>query len=233
MTDLTPEQLADREHARRANGEFGSHEHTDPELQLATGNAYADPSTPLNVTVRLEQWDDRDNAFEVGQVDFDARAIFDSRDLADIDPDVTYSDEDWVFEDARAAGIADQHDGPFTVVLPEDFDEYLTHRRENGMSEAYPSAAESLALQVREMKLARRQEALDTASRLLHEAGDGATVIRKVSDFEGGEVLVQGTSRIVVHNVEPSSTMPGLMAVETDFGTLYVAPDQEYETEAD
>lgn len=233
MTDLTPEQRADRERARLANGEFGTHDHSGPELAL-DGNTYSDLSAPLTVTVRLERWDERDNAIPVGHVEFDARALFDARDLASIDPETTHSDEDWVFDEARAAGIVKNHDGPFTVQLPDDFEEYLEHRRDNGMVDAYPSAAESLAIQVRETKLAQRQESLEAASRLLHEAGEGATITKKVSDFdEDGEILVQGTSRVAVHNIEHSSTMPGFMAVETDFGTLYLDPDQEFEVEAD
>ena len=228
MTDLTPEQIA----ARQSDGKFGTHDHSDPELEL--GNAYRDVTSPLTVSVRLERWDDRDRdyAMEVGRVEFDARAIFDARKLEDIDPEVTYSDQDWVFHEAQNAGLVDGHDGPFTVELPEDFAEYIEHRENNGMVEPYEGAAESLAIQVRETALAKRQEALETAARLLTAAGDGATETKRADAFEPGDVLVQGTSRLTVENIEESSSMPGFLAVETEFGTLYLDPELEFEVEA-
>lgn len=226
MTDLTPEQIA----ARQSDGKFGAHDHSDPELEL--GNAYRDVTSPLTVSVRLERWDDRGYAMEVGHLEFDARAIFDARKLADIDPEVTQSDTDWVFHEAQNTGLVDGHDGPFTVELPEDFAEYIEHRENNGMVEPYEGAAESLAIQVRETALAKRQNALALADRLLHAAGDGATETKRVDAFEPGDILVKGTSRLTVENVEKSSSMPGFLAVETEFGTLYLDPELEFEVEA-
>lgn len=227
MTDLTPEQIA----ARQANGEFGTHDHTAPDFEL-DGNAYRDVTSPLTVVVRQEVYQG-DYVHEVGRVEFDARAIFDARKLADINPETTYSDQDWVFHEAQNAGLVPEYDGPFTVDLPDDFDEYIEHRENNGMVEPYEGAAESLALQVREAKLSQRQEALEKASRLLGEAGDGATETKQAEDFTPGDVLVNGTSRLTVQNVERSSSMPGFLAVETEFGTLYLDPKQEFEVEAD
>ena len=227
MTDLTPEQIA----ARQSDGKFGAHDHSAPDFEL-DGNAYRDVTSPLTVSVRLERYDDRDYAMEMGRVEFDARAIFDARKLENIDPETTYSDTDWVFHEAQAAGLVDGHDGPFTVELPDDFHEYIEHRENNGMVEPYEGAAESLAVQVREATLAKRQDALELADRLLQVAGDGATETKRADAFEPGDVLVQGTSRLTVENVEESSSMPGFLAVETEFGTLYLDPELEFEVEA-
>lgn len=225
MTDLTPEQVA----ARQPNGEFGVHDHSAPDFEL-DGNAYRDVTSPLTVAVRLEQWTGK-YSIEVGRVEFNARAIFDARNLAEIDPETTYSDTDWVFHEAQSAGLVDGHDGPFTVELPDDFDEYLEHREDNGMVAPYEGAAESLAVQVREANLTKRQEALELADRLLTAAGDGATETKQAEEFTPGDVLVNGTSRLTVQNVERSSSMPGFLAVETEFGTLYLDPELEFEVE--
>lgn len=227
MTDLTPEQIA----ARQDNGEFGAHDHSDPEFEL--GNAYRDVTSPLAVQVRLERWEG-DYAREVGRVEMDARALFDARSLEDLrDIDADSNDQDWVFWEGSNAGLVPEHDGPFTVELPDDFQEYIEHRENNGMVVPYEGAAESLAIQVREANLAKRQDALELASRLLDAAGDGATVTKHAEDFEPGDVLVQGTSRLTVQNVERSSSMPGFMAVETEFGTLYLDPEQDFVVEAE
>lgn len=78
MTDLTPEQIAQREAARTRTGEFGTHDHTDPEIDLDGGNAYADVTTPVTFGVRLERWDERDNLRDVSTVEFDPRALTDA-----------------------------------------------------------------------------------------------------------------------------------------------------------
>lgn len=122
MTDNTPEQ----DHLS---------EHPD-------ANPFSDPAAPLSVHVRLERWDD-DNAVEIGSVDFDGRDVFDSQPLDEIGDD--RSDMDWVFYAATAAGLIDNHDGPFTVEVPGELGEYIAHRESAGMAEPYPSAAESLA----------------------------------------------------------------------------------------
>lgn len=225
MTDLTPDQSAELEAARRQNGQFGEHDHSGPELEL--GNAYRDPSSPATVTVRLEQADARDNIFEVGKVEFDARAIFDSRDLAAITTARDFEDLDWVFDTARMHGLVGDHDGPFTVELPEDFDEYIEHRENNGMTEAYESATELLALATME----KRQEVLAEAERLLGIAGKHGIFTKKVSALNAGEVLVQGAQRVTVNGTSESSAMPGFIMVDTDFGYLYLDPEVEVTVE--
>jgi hypothetical protein len=221
MTDLTPDQIAEREAARTRTGEFGERAHTDPELAL--GNAYGDVSTPLTVKVRLEQWALGDHVITVGSAEFDARAILDAEPLSGLESLRDNEDTDWVFDTARRLGIADQHDGPFTVELPDDFEDYITHRENNGMTDAYPTAAEGIAVLVME----KRQEVLAEAQRLLDIAGEHGTIEKPNDELVAGDVLVQGASRVnVTENPSPSSAMPGFMAVETDFGVLYLDPEQ-------
>lgn len=225
MTELTPEQQA----ARRDNGEFGTHENTGPELELG-GNVYGDPATAATVRVILERWNYRDEAEQVGIVEFDARAIFDNESLAKLVSTEDSLETDWIFEDAHAHGLTEGHDGPFTVELPEDFDDYIRHREDNGMVDPYPSAAELLALAKTEHAREKRAEALAEAERRLAEAG---TVTKKVSELAAGDVLVQGQHRLRVDGVMPSITMRGSLMVETDFGYLYLDPDVELQVEAE
>lgn len=232
MTDLNPEQHAEREAARRDNGEFGTHEHSAPELHLADGNGYHDVTYPATVIVRLERWDERDNAIEVGRVEFDARAIFDALSLSEIKRAHGNQDYDWIFQDAQTYGLTDEHDGPFTVDIPEDFEDYLVHRDENGMTDPYETAAEGLEVARVEHVLGKRTEALATAERLLAAAGDTATVTKKISELEFGDIMVQGENRLRVDETSPSSQMPGFIMVGTDFGYLYLDPDEEVRVEA-
>ena len=52
------------------------------------------------------------------------------------------------------------------------------------------------------------------------------TFTKSAWGLEPGDVLVGSAGgRTVVENVEPSSAMPGLLAVETEHGTLYLDPD--------
>ena len=235
MTDLTPEQIA----ARQANGEFGVHNHSAPEFEL--GNPYRDVTSPLTVRVQLEEHDGYGDPQEVDSIALDARALFDARRLSDIRTASTAYDRDWVFFEAQAAGLVDEHDGPFTVKLPKDFRQYIEHRENNVMTEPYEDAAESLALQVREAKLDKRREALATAARLLTEAGDGATVEKKVVDLESGDVLVRGEYRTRVESISEHSDFEtrvrngfeSRFAVETDFGIIYLDENDTVRVEAE
>lgn len=232
MPDLTPDHHADREAARRDNGEFGTHSRTSPEVHLADGNGFRDPSYPLTLEVVLERWDNRDNAIELGVVEFDARALCDARSLTELDQAFETGDPDAIFFEAVDAGLTDAHDGPFTVRTPEEFDDYVTHRENSGMNDAYPNAAEIVAAAALEAKMSKRAKALETAARLLKEAGPGATVTMPVTELTPGEVLVRGMDRVRVNEVTASSTMPGFTMVDTDFGYLYLASDQEVTVEA-
>ena len=235
MTDLTPEQIA----ARQRNGKFGVHSHSGPELAL--GNAYRDVTSPLTVCVQLEAHDGYGDPQELETIEFDARALFDGRSLADIRTASTADARDWVFFEAQSVGLVDDHDGPFTVKLPADFREYIEHRENNGMVEPYETAAESLALQVREVKLGKRRNTLAAAARLLQEAGDGATITKKVHELEAGDVLVRGEYRTRVESVlehgdfetRVSNGFESRYAVDTDFGTILLDENDTVQVEAD
>ena len=221
MTDLTPDQITERENARQSNGEFGTHEHSAPELGLVRWDA----SEPLLIRVRLERWTGKYDV-EVGVAEFDARAIFDGRSVADLERAEDSEDLDWVFEEAKELGLSD-HDGAYTVELPEDFGDYLRHREGAGMTGPYPSAAASKAI----LALEKRQEVLAAAERLLTIAGEHGTIAKKAGEIERGDVLVKGSHRFEVLDVYDSTATPGIRHAETEFGTLALDPDVQFQVE--
>ena len=105
MTDLTPAQRAELEAHRRSNGEFGEHDHSDPELGL--GNGFRDPAYPFTVRVNLEHWDGRRDV-TLRTVEFDARALLDARPLSKL-YDLAEQHQDWIFEEAAVADACDMH----------------------------------------------------------------------------------------------------------------------------
>jgi len=221
----------------RDAGKFGFRpDRQDPSAPLGAwddeedGNSYRDLGAPLTVNVRLERWNHRDEAEEVGSVSFDARAIFDAENLDFIRRQVVqYGDTDWVFGAALTAGLVEDHKGPFTVELPDDFDEYIEYRDEVGMQEPYETAGESLALAVVETNQGRRAEAFAAVAQLNSQVG--MTEKKKVADLISGDVLTQHGQRLVVHSTSESSAQPGMTMVETDFGYLYLDPDEEMTVE--
>jgi len=56
------------------------------------------------------------------------------------------------------------------------------------------------------------------------------TLIIGGRELECGHVLIGGMGgQSNVYEVEPSNSLPGLLAVETEHGFLYLDPDGEYE----
>lgn len=141
---------------------------TDEQSKHLGGNQFSDPASPLTVRIRFERWVG-DYAQEVGSVEFDGRAVFDAEPLSTIANDM--SDLDWVLHSATAAGLVDEHDGPFTVEVPEDLAEYIEHRENAGMIEAYPSAADSLAAARAEHLNAKLEGAIAEVKRLREALG--------------------------------------------------------------
>lgn len=112
-------------------GQFAATQKSEGDVALSGATA-----EPVTVRVTLERWDANDDAVEVGDVEFDARAVFDTLDLKDLE--VMCSGEyngglDHIFSRAVDAGLVDGHDGPFTVELPDEvLEEYITQRRAAG-----------------------------------------------------------------------------------------------------
>ena len=51
--------------------------------------------------------------------------------------------------------------------------------------------------------------------------------LTKVSELTGGETLISiEGGKTFLTDVDTSSAMPGLVVAETDFGTLYLDPDE-------
>jgi len=50
-----------------------------------------------------------------------------------------------------------------------------------------------------------------------------------VSELVGGETLLsrEGGRTVIIGEVSLSSAMPGMVSAETDFGTLYLDPEEE------
>lgn len=68
------------------------------------------------------------------------------------------------------------------------------------------------------------------------EASLTPAVSRTVTNFDlqVGDVLIGGHgSRVTIDDVEPSSSMSGFMAVETEFGTLYLDAELESDVAVD
>lgn len=171
MTDNAPEQHAASDHMN--------------------ANPFSDPAAPLDVRVRLERWDD-DNAVEIGSIEFDGRAVFDAQHLDTIGDH--YSDLDWVFYTAITAGLIDNHDGPFTVYVPEELAEYIAHRESAGMNEPYPSAAASLAAARLDLLRTKLEEATAEVERLRAEIAEA----EKAGSVERGE-------RFTITELDPCS----------------------------
>jgi len=229
----TPEELAKLNQFRQAGGEFGDRPLRAPDPSQELGNGFRDPAYPLTVEVRLEKWDSRDNIQEVGVVEFDARALFDRKSVEDLESVVDGAGyRDWIYEQAVEAGLVEGHDGPFTVEEPEELEDYIEHRANSGMVDAYESADEILAAARLDALKTRRTKALEEAFGHLVAAGSGATIERRAENLAGGDVLVQGTQRVVVDGAKPSSLMPGFIMVETAFGCLFLSPDAEVTVEA-
>ena len=60
--------------------------------------------------------------------------------------------------------------------------------------------------------------------------GDDSTITPGAMLIPGQALLGDGGTYLTIDNVEPSSAMPGFMAVETEAGTLYLDPEIEFVT---
>lgn len=134
-------------------GQFAATQKTEGEVAL-TGTR----PEPVTVRVRLERWDANDEAVEVGETQFDARTVFDTLDVKDLQGmyDGEYSsDLDHIFDRAVNAGLVNRHDGPFTVELPEKpFERYIAGRRSAGQDTPVAAAVP--------YTVAKQREALKT-----------------------------------------------------------------------
>lgn len=56
------------------------------------------------------------------------------------------------------------------------------------------------------------------------------SILKYGSALESGDVLIGESGGLsMVYEVAPSSSLPGLLAVETEHGFLYLDPDSEFE----
>lgn len=59
------------------------------------------------------------------------------------------------------------------------------------------------------------------------------TIFKSVSELVPGDKMIGFVTenRLEVSNVEKSSAMPGMIAVENEYGTLYLDPEERVEVE--
>lgn len=105
---------------QKANGEGGrfgflSHGESGSNLGFAPHTQLSD-LPPLTVTVRLEEWDG-DDAVQVGETSFDARTLLAAQSAEEIqsivEDTIDNPEGDWLFEEARSAGLVAGWDGPY------------------------------------------------------------------------------------------------------------------------
>lgn len=125
-------------------------------LPATGGNVFSDPGHPVSTEIVYQAWTRGDRLQDINRVEFDSRALLDSLPLDRVVHAFEFSDNDWLADMAVQNGLLEQYDGPFEVELPEDIDEYIRHREDNGMTAAYDSAEELLRL----ARLDRNQERL-------------------------------------------------------------------------
>ena len=112
-------------------GQFRDKANSGPEASLPF--VAPRPAAPGHVV--LERWNDNDYSEVVGQTDdFDFGAVLDSYSLDTVrglrDEGMTNADR--IFEDAVVLGLAEEHDGPFTVTVDDDvIDAYIASRDSN------------------------------------------------------------------------------------------------------
>lgn len=77
-----------------------------------------DEHTPIDVPIRLEEWDRHDCINEVDTIVVDIRPILDATDYGHL-PAPDEWDADFIAEEAQRLGLLRLWNGPFTVELPE------------------------------------------------------------------------------------------------------------------
>lgn len=133
-----------------------------------------DEHTPIEVPIRLEEWDRHDCINEVDVIMVDARPILDATDFDHL-PAPDDWDADFIAEEAQRLGLLRPWDGPFTVELEEcgEYPAYLawrgTHRVVEGAKERFRALAKDEILS----RIERTQAELD---RLVAEYKESKTM---------------------------------------------------------
>lgn len=121
-----------------------------------------DEHTPIDVPIRLEEWDRHDRINEVDTIVVDVRPILDATDYGRLPaPDEWVAD--FIAEEAQRLGLLRSWDGPFTVELPEcgEYPAYIewrgTHKVVEGAKERFRALARDEILS----RIERTQAELD------------------------------------------------------------------------
>ena len=141
MPDMTNNFNPDQKRGTPTNkGSWAANENGEPEGKLPPV-----PQPVALVRVTLEEWDQYDNAREIDDVEFDARPILDTLHLGELSDGegetIDGRQMDVIFEKAVKAGLAEPHDGPFTVDLDDDsIGAYIDARRASGQLDPVATA---------------------------------------------------------------------------------------------
>lgn len=123
--------FSEAEHPRAADGTFSEKIGAAPDIEL-------DAKPPMNAKIVCQVWQG-DYAVETGEeYDFDIRAVLDAAPLDDIRRMESSGDREWLYEDARQAGLIDAVEGPFyvdTFFVQEELEEYIAEREAAGQEE--------------------------------------------------------------------------------------------------
>lgn len=117
---------------RDSAGKFGEHHRSAPDIDLDVSYTHGDP---VQATLVKERWYG-DDAQEIDREDVDVRALLDTYPLDGLPhpSDLGYDDNDFLFYEAQEHGLM-EHDGPFTLSLPDDeYTEYYELRVSTGQS---------------------------------------------------------------------------------------------------
>lgn len=112
---------------RETDGKFGAKVGGAPDISL---------SIPVSGTVQKQHWVG-DYAIDAGdREDLDMTTILDTQTLSSIREMEDTGERDWIYEEAQAAGLAQEHTGPFYVGIDEDqLEQYIARRESLGQEE--------------------------------------------------------------------------------------------------
>lgn len=126
-----------------------------------------DEHTPIDVPIRLEEWDRHDCINEVDTIVVDIRPILDATDYDHL-PAPDEWDADFIAEQAQRLGLLRLWDGPFTVELPE-CGEYPAYVEWRGIHKVVEGAKERFRALARDEILSRIERTQAELDRLVAE----------------------------------------------------------------
>ena len=121
-----------------------------------------DATTPVNIPIRLEEWDGHDDIREVDTVVIDARPILDATEYDSLPSPDDY-DADSIMEEAQTLGLVRLWDGPYAALLPEseEYPAYLEWRGAHRIVEGAEERCKELRIKEIRRRIRETQAELD------------------------------------------------------------------------